>query len=157
MERTHIESSKTTAGNADTLGMSNRPTIPATSAQSDFCKFCGRLSPEAETNNAKLLKEQELLLNEINATKEEVLAKTKNLQERGEKGKKEKGESNEAGTLFNVKNLGSLQDLLDQAEETEEMLLFVDKKQNVWQIVKRNDINIGESGDDSQGNEGNVF
>ncbi len=157
VEKTRLESSKTTA---ETLGMSNRP-APAAGAQGDFCKSCGRLSPEAEINNARLLQEQERLLKEINAAKEEVAGKLADLKERNakrEEGKKDEPEGEAAGTLFNMKNLGSLQELLDQAEETEEMLIFVDKKQNAWEIVKRNDIDIanaaGGNGNDDEDNKG---
>ncbi len=130
LEKTHIESYKTT----DTVGLSSRG-----GTGTDFCKTCGRLLPEAEQVNAKLLEEQEKLLSEINAAKAEVLTKLAELKK-----SKEENEGG-AGMLFNVKNLGSLQELLDQAEETDDMLLFTDKKQNVWQIVKRNDIDIANN------------
>jgi len=140
-EKTHIESYKTTdtvGGASNTHGNGN-----------DFCKACGRLLPEVESSNTKLLEEQEKLLSEIQAAKAEVQSKLKELKEKPEI--KEEGEG--AGMLFNMKNLGSLQELLDQAEETDEMLLFTDKKQNVWQIVKRNDIDIANQNPNESGGE----
>ena len=116
----------------------------------DFCKTCGRLLPEAETVNEKLLEEQGKLLLEINAAKKEVLDKITELKERGEAKDENEGGS---GMMFNMKNLGSLQELLDQAEETEDMLLFTDKKQNVWQIIKRNDIDIANNNPNESGGE----
>ena len=113
-----------------------------TKMDTEFCKAGGRLSEEAEQINAKLLEKQQKLLEEINSAKEEVVQNIKDL-----KAKKNIKEDNEQGSdgLFNMKNLDSLQELLDQAEETNEMLLFADKKQNVWQIIKRNDIDIADN------------
>ena len=140
LERTRIESLKTTAVTGDTLAMNNHQNT------NDFCKSCGRLSLEAESANTKLLREQEQLLKEINSAKEEVVAKIKTLEEHKDNPNNDNKENDAAGGMaFDMKNLGSLQELLNQAEETDDMLLFLDKKQSVWQIIKRQDINIANA------------
>eukprot|EP00826_Nyctotherus_ovalis_P053851 TRINITY_DN7028_c0_g1_i13.p1 TRINITY_DN7028_c0_g1~~TRINITY_DN7028_c0_g1_i13.p1 ORF type:complete len:146 (+),score=79.12 TRINITY_DN7028_c0_g1_i13:481-918(+) len=115
-----------------------------TGADGDFCKACGRLSPEIEEKKVKLLAKQEKLLKDIKSTKVELVQKIDELKAK----QIAKGEGNESDpeAVFNMKNLKSFQELLDHAEETGEMLLFTDKKHNVWQIVKRGEIDIVDNG-----------
>lgn len=143
----------TATGNVDTIGGAGVQTKPAMQnmAQADYCTSCGRLLQSTEKANAELLQEQERLLKEINAAKEELANKLKetNLAESEEKKEEEEGKE-ASGQLFNHKNMNSLQELLDKAEETNDMLLFMDKNQNTWQIMKRNDINITDNEEENE-------
>ena len=109
----------------------------------DFCKGCGRLTAEAEERNALLLRKQEELLDNINKTKAEAL---QTINQTKEKLASKEDNNADPEAVFNMKKLASFQELLDHAEATGEMLLFTDKKQNVWQIVKRSEIDIVDNG-----------
>ena len=81
---------------------------------------------------------QETLLEKLKKAKEELAKFYKELHEKANVPDEEEN----LQTIFNAKNMNTLQDLLDQAEENEQMLLFVDSKQNTWELIKREDINI---------------
>jgi len=112
------------------------------------CTVCNRKVPEI-TKEIFLIK-QEKLLKEIERNKEELAENLKALEkiESEQENVKEMGEGhlgNEAvQQIFNIGNLGMLQELLEQAEESDEVLLFTDHKQQTWQIISRNDINVGD-------------
>jgi hypothetical protein len=117
------------------------------------CPSCGRLYQEAELRNQQLLSEEQKLLAEINAAKAELATKLQEIQGTpavatpavsgpAEESKGVAEPNNPIAQLFNATKLASLQGLLDHAETTDDMLLFVDKKQVTWQIMKRNDISI---------------
>jgi hypothetical protein len=90
-----------------------------------------------------LLRRQEELLDNIKKTKAEAIHNINQLKEK--LASKEDGET-DPEAVFNMKKLASFQELLDHAEATGEMLLFTDKKHNIWQIIKRNEIDIVDNG-----------
>ena len=100
---------------------------------------CKQSTPE--NSKSLFLARHEYLLKEIERNKEE-LAKS---QEELARIQEEFFQSNESTLqIFNIENLGPMQELLEQAEENEELLLFMDQKKNTWQIICRDDINLGQ-------------
>lgn len=103
--------------------------------------------------NAKLLEKQEELLDKINKTKAEALQSINELK--AKRATREGDNEADPEAVFNMKKLASFQELLDHAEATGEMLLFTDKKHNVWQIVKRNEIDIVDNGSENMDDQDN--
>ena len=125
--------------------MSKLSNIPSTAEAVVFipCTACGRTKSE-NTKELFLIK-HEHLLKEIEKSKEELAEHLQQLENLEGDQEIKGGNSNEVvQNIFNIENLGMLQDLLEQAEESEEVLLFTDQKKNTWQIISRNDINVGD-------------
>lgn len=111
--------------------------IQLSSNSIEICKTCGKSPQELEIANTDLMIKQENLLAKLKKAKEELAEVYKELHE-----KEIVPEEENLQTIFNANSMNTLQDLLDQAEENEQMLLFVDSKQNTWELIQRRDINI---------------
>ncbi len=117
----------------------------AAESKMEPCPSCKRSGPE--NSKEQFMAKQERLLKEIEKSKEELAQHLQELEtlEGENENKVEGGHGNESvQQIFNIQNLGMLQELLEQAEESDEVLLFTDHKKNTWQIISRNDINVGD-------------
>ncbi len=101
--------------------------------------------------NTELILEQERVLTEIQRAKEELADSLREFEEEKRKLGAAGEEEENVQKIFNIENMESLQELLDQAEESDQMLLFVDRKGNTWQLIRRADVDLAEGNESESG------